>query len=179
MTAGAVCTRDVVIVRRGETLATAAREMLEEHVGTVVVIEDRDGTAVPVGLITDRDLVRAQLRHDADLRHLSVEQVMTRNLLCLTEHEPLSSALERMKARAVRRAPVVNDAGALIGILSVDDLIELIAEQAAALAGLIERQRRLEPPAVTSESRRPPLERRDSRGSHHGSSSLETRSHRR
>jgi CBS domain-containing protein len=140
MTVGAICTRDVVVMRRDESLATAAQEMCKHRVGTIVVIEDHGGAAFPIGIVTDRDIVLAQLQHQSDLFHLQAVQVMTKNPLYLNENESISSAVERLQTHAVRRAPVVNDSGALIGILSVDDLIGGIAAQIGALAKLIERQ---------------------------------------
>jgi Mg/Co/Ni transporter MgtE len=73
---------------------------------------------------------------------------MSLGLLAVREAEELSEAIGQMKVRGVRRAPVVDDRGALVGILAVDDLLELVAEQLADLVKLIsvgqtrERQRR-------------------------------------
>jgi CBS domain-containing protein len=139
-----ICTREVVTVRASDPLSEAARQMCDRHVGAVVVVEDRDQERLPVGIVTDRDIVRAQLKHAADLSCLSVGQVMTPKPLVLGENCVLGKAIEAMQTRTVRRAPVVNSAGALVGMISVDDLLHAIAQQLSALARLIEVQQRRE-----------------------------------
>ena len=143
MAVGELCTRDIITVRRGEPLSVAAQEMVNHHVGAIVVVDDYGGVSSPIGIFTDRDILKAQLRHGADLHHIAIEQVMARDPLCLKERDSLATALERMQARAVRRAPVVNESGALVGILAFDDLILVLAAQVTALAKLIERQQSL------------------------------------
>lgn len=144
MNIGEICSREVIIVHTGDTLSEAARQMCERHVGTVIVVEDRGAGRLPVGIITDRDIVRAQLKRAADLFCLGVAQAMTANPLVLREDETIADGIQKLRARAVRRAPVVNAAGALIGVVSVDDLLSAVAEQLAGLAGLVEVQQRRE-----------------------------------
>ena len=144
MNIGEICSREVIVVRAGDSLQEAARQMCERHVGTVIVVEDRGLERLPIGIITDRDIVRAQLKRAADLCCLGVSQAMTSNLLVLRENESMANAIEKMRARAVRRAPVVNAAGALIGVISVDDLLSTVAEQLSGLVQLVEVQQRRE-----------------------------------
>jgi len=144
MNIGEICSREVIVVHAGDSLQEAARQMCERHVGTVIVVEDRGPERLPIGIITDRDIVRAQLKRAADLCCLGVSQAMTSNLLVLRENESMANAIEKMRARAVRRAPVVNAAGALIGVISVDDLLSTVAEQLSGLVQLVEVQQRRE-----------------------------------
>jgi len=144
MNIGEICTREVTIVCSGDALSQAARQMCERHVGTVIVVEDRREQRVPIGIITDRDIVRAQLSRTADLFCLGVGQVMTPNPLVLYEKATIDEAIEKMRARGVRRAPVVDSTGALIGVIAMDDLLTAISEQLSGLVRLIEVQQRRE-----------------------------------
>ncbi|MGB5132280.1 MAG: CBS domain-containing protein [Steroidobacteraceae bacterium] len=144
MIIGEICTREVTVVRSSDALSQAARQMCERHVGTVIVVEDRGKQRVPIGIITDRDIVRAQLNRVADLSCLGVAQVMTPDPLVLSESETMSEAIEKMRARAVRRAPVVNATGGLVGVISMDDLLSAISEQLSGLVRLVEVQQRRE-----------------------------------
>ena len=144
MNIGEICSREVIVVHTGDSLLEAARQMCDRHVGTVIVVEDRGPERLPIGIITDRDIVRAQLKRAADLCCLGVPQAMTTNLLVLRENESMTDAIEKMRARAVRRAPVVNAAGALIGVISVDDLLSAVAEQLSGLVRLVEVQQHRE-----------------------------------
>lgn len=144
MNIGRLCNREVVVVHANEPLSSAAREMCERHVGMVVVVNDQPEGRLPVGVVTDRDIVRAQLNQASDLFCLSVAQVMTEPLLTLGENEAMTDAIERMRTRGVRRAPVIDARGYLIGVVSIDDLLTAIAEQLSGLARLVAAQQRRE-----------------------------------
>jgi CBS domain-containing protein len=144
MQVGRLCNRDIVTVRVGEPLSSAAREMCARHVGMVVVVSERPEGLIPVGVVTDRDIVRTQLERASDLFCLSVTEAMSEPPLTLSENEAMTDAIERMRARGVRRAPVVDARGLLIGVVSMDDLLEAISGQLAGLARLAASQRRRE-----------------------------------
>jgi CBS domain-containing protein len=144
MNIGRLCNREVVVVHPHEPLSSAAREMCERHVGMVVIVSDQPEGRLPVGVLTDRDIVRAQLGQASDLFCLSVAQVMTERPLALGENEAMTDAIERMRARGVRRAPVVNARGLLIGVVSIDDLLTAIAEELSGLARLVAAQQQRE-----------------------------------
>lgn len=137
MTVGAVCNREVVVIERDASILEAARLMREYHVGDVVVTEPRQGGPVPVGILTDRDIVVGLVAKEVDLKTIAVGDAMSFELLTVREDEDLLPTIEQMCSRGVRRVPVVNSAGALVGILAVDDLIELVAELLADLVKLI------------------------------------------
>ena len=102
MNIGRICNREVVIAQASDPLSRAAREMCDQHVGMVVVVEERDGKRVPIGVVTDRDIVRIQLSHSADLFCLSVGQAMTGKPLSLLESESLVDAIDRLRVRGRR-----------------------------------------------------------------------------
>lgn len=123
-----------------EPLAEAARLMCSAHIGALVVL-DRDGSMrAPIGIVTDRDIVGGQLRRKADLYCLTVGDVMTPDPLALPLHLEVTEAIEALNARAVRRAPVLDAAGNLCGMVTLDDLLPAIARELADLAGLMGSQ---------------------------------------
>lgn len=113
--------------------------MSQHDVGTVVVIEEREGVARPVGIVTDRDLVMRALARGEPVACL-VADVMDANLLVALEDDDVDAVLAKLRQRAVRRVPIVRRDGALAGILTLDDIIEWISEELRDAATLIERQ---------------------------------------
>jgi len=143
MKVGEICNREVVVVDREAAILEAAQLMRRHHVGDVVVTEERGGIRVPVGILTDRDIVVELLAEQVPLEAVTVGDAMSSELLTVSEEEEVMDAIQRMRGRGVRRTPVVELSGALAGILAVDDLIDLIAEQLSDLVKLIgnEQQR--------------------------------------
>jgi CBS domain-containing protein len=140
MTIGTICSRDVCVASRGAALTAAVETMSKRHVGAIVVVEEGATGLKPIGIITDRDVVCGQLNPPRDLFCLSVEDVMTSDLLTLTESCEVAEAIARMSEREVRRAPVVDRDGSLMGIISIDDLLPRLAADLGALAELIRFQ---------------------------------------
>lgn len=141
MSVGQICNREVVVAQTTESLRTAAQLMRSHGIGSVVVYEEQQGSKrIPIGILTDRDVVMAVLQNGTELDALFIGQAMTRNPLVLHETEEVGEAIERMRTHAVRRAPVFDTAGALIGIVSLDDLLEVLADELSNVAHLIRRQ---------------------------------------
>lgn len=138
-----VCSPGVRVAYRDQALAEAAQGMLDSHVGALIVVEHDDARR-PVGILTDRDIVRGQLAHAADLFCLTVGDVMTPQPLSLAAELSLTAAIEKLKEKAVRRAPVLDDSGALIGMVTLDDLLPAVARQLSELADLMGLQARRE-----------------------------------
>lgn len=147
MTVGEVCNREVIVAAADEELAEAARLFRRHHVGNVIVVKEENGRRVPIGILTDRDLVLEVLAPEVPAESVTIGDVMSSDLLVLREDEETMEAFKRMRARGVRRAPVVGANGSLVGILAVDDVLELLAESMNDLVGLIaveqQRERRL------------------------------------
>lgn len=140
MNVGQICSREAYVVYATEPLIQAAQEMQKRQVGAMVVVESHGEGVRPTGIVTDRDIVRGQLTRGLDLHRLRVRDVMSRDLLTLPEHASISEAIERMNARCVRRAPIVNEGGELVGIVSFDDLLPVAVADVQALATLVDRQ---------------------------------------
>ena len=144
MSIGEVCNREVVIATPEESILDTARLMRDHHVGDVVVVENRLGATVPVGILSDRDIIVEVLAKEVPLGAVNVGDVMSSGLLVANEKDPILDTIKRMRARGVRRVPVVDDNGALVGILAFDDLVDLIAEQLSDLVGLLSSEMRHE-----------------------------------
>jgi CBS domain-containing protein len=145
MRIGQLCNRHVVHIGRGEPVLEAARRMRDEHVGDLVVVEERAGRRVPVGLLTDRDIVIGLLAKDVEhIGRLDVGDLLTRDVVTATEGEDVSEVLRRMRRQGIRRMPVVDGTGALVGIFTVDDLLGVLSEDLAVVVALIARERRRE-----------------------------------
>ena len=140
MTTGKVCNREVVFVHQQASVPEAARLMREYHVGDLVVIKEKTGKRVPVGIITDRDIVLEVIAEGVDMDDVSVGDIMSDKLVTARESDGLPETIKLMRAKGIRRLPVVNDDNELVGILSVDDLIDLFSEQIVDLARLIARE---------------------------------------
>lgn len=144
MEVGDLCSREVYLVSRDEPLVVAVREMRRRHIGALVVVEPRGESMTPIGIVTDRDVVCGQLARQKDLFCLNVGDVMTPEPMTVEETSGTAEAIGRLSARGVRRAPVVNEGGELVGLISFDDLLPAVAAQLSALAQLIGAQARHE-----------------------------------
>jgi CBS domain-containing protein len=140
MKIGDVRAAHVIVTYAERPLVEAARLMREKHVGALVVVDPQDPQRRPVGMLTDRDIVRGQVNKGADLHCLTVGDVMSRNPLSLTNEMSLTEGIKAMNARAVRRAPVLNGAGVLVGIVSLDNLLPAVASEFRGLAKLMGKQ---------------------------------------
>ncbi len=144
MLVGEVCNRDVVIADRSNSALEGAKLMRRHHVGTLVVVESSAGAATPIGIVTDRDIALDVLGEDLKPHDVSLGEVMSRTLQQIDEAAGLYDAYAMMRSKGVRRLPVVNAKKELVGILSADDLLEIVAEQLNELVGLIGREQELE-----------------------------------
>lgn len=134
MSTGEFCTREVVVAEKKMSILEVAQLMREYHVGDVVVVEQQEEQKVPVGIITDRDIVVEIIAEGVDIDAVTAGDVMSYDLLSVREKDGIWESLLQMCNRGVRRVPVVNDEGGLEGILAIDDMIELLAEELTLLA---------------------------------------------
>jgi CBS domain-containing protein len=144
MSIGEFCNRDVVIVHKGENVLEAAKLMRQYHVGDVVVVMDKDDKKVPIGILTDRDIVIELVAEQVDPEGVSVGDVMSDHLLAISENDELLDTIEQMRGKGVRRAPVVGKEGELVGILTLDDVLDVLAEALNDLVLLTGREQHRE-----------------------------------
>jgi len=138
------CHRNVVCATRDTTVTEAANLMRQHHIGDVIIVETRGGKQIPIGIVTDRDIVVEVIAAGIDPRLLKLGDLRLAPLVTVDEGTSYAETVSRMSAEGVRRMPVVDDDGALAGIITLDDMLWQLAAPLAALAGLSGRGRELE-----------------------------------
>ena len=144
MTVGKFCNREVIIADKSTSVTEVAKLMRHHHVGDVVIVDSNGEKAKPIGILTDRDIVIELIACEVAPESVSAQDVMSYELVTAREEDSIWDTLQKMRARGIRRMPVVNDAGELEGILSVDDLMELFAEELNLLAKVPFREQLIE-----------------------------------
>lgn len=145
MNVGSICTRRVITAHPQLDVQAAAELMRQEHVGFLVVVpEEPRGPQPPLGVITDRDITIAVVAKRADPATLKVGDVMSIQPVVVGESEPVDVALRTMRRAGIRRMPVVNGRGEVVGVLSLDDLLEFIAREMESLSGAVRNGRQIE-----------------------------------
>ena len=146
MSVGDICRREVVTITPDAGLCDAARVMREKHVGFLVVVgpATEKGDRLVQGVLTDRDIVVTVVGRDADPKDLKVVDIMTRNPLLIAAGTSVTGALGLMRADGVRRVPVVGVRNELVGVLSIDDVLDVVANQLTAISGAMQGERALE-----------------------------------
>jgi len=141
-----ICKRQVITVTPRTELVAAAQLMREKHIGFLVVVEPEPLTTYgkPVGVLTDRDIVVSVVAREADLKALTVADVMNQGPATVDEGDSVAQALRTMRRMGVRRLPVVGSRGMLVGVLSLDDVLDVIAGEVGDLAGAVQNEQRIE-----------------------------------
>jgi signal-transduction protein with cAMP-binding, CBS, and nucleotidyltransferase domain len=140
MQIGEICTRTVVQCDRKTTALELAQLMRSSHVGTVVVVDQPNGERIPMGIVTDRDLVVEVMAVDGNPAIITADDVMSRDLMTAGEQNTVYETAELMRFKGVRRLPVVNERGGLIGIVTLDDLLHVIGDELTLLGRVIARE---------------------------------------
>ena len=144
MTIGAMRTREVVTAGRETSTAEAARLMRNAHVGDVVVVDELDGRRIPRGIVTDRDIVVSVVAKGLDPETISVGEIMAPGLAVGRQRDGVAHSIDVMREKGIRRLPIVDSQGGLVGIVSIDDLFAFLAMEIASLAGVSGRERHVE-----------------------------------
>jgi len=144
MAVGEICNRDVVIAEKALSVVEAAQLMRKHHVGDLIVVDDKGGRRLPVGIVTDRDIVVEVVAAGVNPDALKVGDIMGPEVATVRDSEGLFGALRYMRDKGVRRMPVVDGTGVLVGILTLDDLLSLLAEEMTELAKLVSHERQRE-----------------------------------
>ncbi len=139
-----VCTLDVACCGPDTTVREASRTMRRSHVGDLIVVDDPNGDRVPIGIVTDRDLVLEVLGNGLDPDHTTVARLMRQPLVIATEDEQVTPVIARMRTHGVRRVPVVDARGSTVGIITLDDLLRLLVHEAGALLEIVSSEQNQE-----------------------------------
>ena len=144
MTVSEICNREVRTIQRDGSVLEAAKLMRQYHVGALIVIDKVNDRAIPVGVITDRDLVVEVLATGLDKEAITVDDVMTQELFAVKENTAIHDAINFMRRKTIRRLPIINDDGELVGIITTDDVMEILSEEVLDLAKLIRYEHKKE-----------------------------------
>jgi CBS domain-containing protein len=139
MTAGRLCSRILATASPDESVLAAARRMAEYDVGTLVVLEEDRGASA-VGLITDRDIVVRCVAEQRALDDTPVSDIMTKPVFTVRDETPIDEAVGKMAAAGTRRLVVVAEGNRVAGILTLDDVLEGMIRETAAIGKLLQKQ---------------------------------------
>lgn len=136
-----LCERDVVAAAQDTTVAEAAKIMRRRHVGCIVVVDGKNGgLPIPKGVVTDRDIVVEVTATELDPTVMTVGDIMPQELVTVRGDAPPQDAMRLMRAKGVRRLPVVTQNGHLIGLIAFDDLLEVVTEELSDLTRTVGRE---------------------------------------
>jgi CBS domain-containing protein len=135
-----LCNRQVVSIRSDASVLDAAHLMREKHVGNVVIVEGDLSLLRPVGVLTDRDIVTLVVGKDIPPDEVRVSDVMAHNPKMVKQSDDIVTAIEMMSEAGVRRLPIVDDRGHLVGIVSADDIHQIMAHMQINLASISSQQ---------------------------------------
>lgn len=139
MTAGRLCSRILATASPDESVRAAARRMAEYDVGTLVVLKEDRGTRA-IGVITDRDIAMRCVAEKVDPAATLVSEIMTKPVFTVRDHTPITEAVSKMAAAGTRRLVVTAEGDRVAGLLSLDDVIDDIVREAAAIGKLLQKQ---------------------------------------
>lgn len=140
-----IMSTQVVTIAPDADLVEAAQIMRKQHVGMLVVLHSSTrGSGTLAGVLTDRDIVVQTLAKDVDPHAVTVRDIMTDNVMTGREDESLPTILARMRKAGIHRVPVINGAGQVRGVLSIDDGLRYVAGLTSQLAETVRLSRRLE-----------------------------------
>ena len=135
-----LCNRHVVHIEANASVLEAAQLMREKHVGDVVVVDGDRGILRPDGKLTDRDIVTLVVGEDVNAETVKVSDVMAHNPRVIHERDEIFTAIERMSEAGVRRLPIVDERGGLVGIVTADDLHQILARMQNQLSSISHQQ---------------------------------------
>jgi CBS domain-containing protein len=123
----------VAVVEPDTTALTAARLMRKHHIGALVVVDAAEKSR-PVGIITDRDLVLALMAEGLDPSLFTAGDIMSVELVLANPEMDAMDAIQLMRANRLRRLVIADEVGRLVGIVTMEDVLELLARELASLA---------------------------------------------
>jgi CBS domain-containing protein len=140
------CRCELLTVRPTDEVLVAARLMREKHVGCLAVVDQVESGKHPrpVGVLTDRDIVVAVVAQAIDPARVSVGDIMTRAPVTANGTDSPEQAARTMRRAGVRRLPVVDQQGELVGVVSLDDVLEYLAGELQSVAAAIRHEQQVE-----------------------------------
>jgi len=115
--------KKLVIASSDTTVMKAANEMVDCGVGSLIVVDNHK----PVGIITETDIVRKVVASGVSSKLITLEDIMTKNLISIPKTATLHEASELMEKNKIKRVPVM-EKGKIVGIITATDVVSAIAE---------------------------------------------------
>lgn len=140
LTVGEICTREVTFSDKDTSLVTAAQLMRRDHVGALVVVDHLNGERKVSGLLTDRDIVTSVIAQGIDPAPLYVEDIMSTPVVTVQEDDSLIDLIRTMRSNGIRRVPVVNEKQSLVGLVTLDDVLRILAQELGLLVAAIDKE---------------------------------------
>lgn len=135
------CNMNVICCEVDTNVAAVAALMRKHHVGDVIVTENNaEGLRMPVGIVTDRDILVESISLDIEARLFTAGDMMTAPVITVTEDASLFDAINLMRTKKIRRLPVVAQAGSLFGIVTSDDILNILASELSLMAAAMVEQ---------------------------------------
>lgn len=132
------CRKQVATALATETVLAAAERMTQQHVGALVIVDD---SGQPVGILTDRDIVCRVLNERRDPGTTSIREVMSANPVVARDSDRIDEVAFTMHQKGVRRVPIINTSGKVVGMVSLDDLLVLFASELGQTAAAVRMNR--------------------------------------
>lgn len=143
------CNIGVVCCEANASIPQIAQLMRKHHVGDVIVVRHDGNARIPVGIVTDRDIVIETVAEQVDMDLLTAGDIMSSPLITVHENESFAESLRLMRHHKIRRLPIVDEKGVLYGIVAADDIVHLLTLELSMLTTTMTEQ-----PAAERQARR-------------------------
>lgn len=137
MSVGRICIREVDLADPDESVQNAAQRMNARKVGALMVLDEESR---PIGILTDRDLALRVVGKGLDALETTVADVVSQTPHSVLEHTPIETALAHMRSGPYRRLPVVDSEGKLVGVIALDDILDLLSEELSEIGRLVRNE---------------------------------------
>lgn len=139
MAIGSLCSKKPILIDRDASIQSAAKLMKERNVGSLVVMSGEDGASKPVGLLTDRDIA-LKLFSKGISAESPVEKIMSKGVHSTRSDTGIAEVVDQMEKSGVRRILVQDEKHRLCGVVSADDILQLVGREIYGIGRLIEKQ---------------------------------------
>lgn len=139
MNIGFICQRQVITVDHQASVVEAAALMREHHVGALVVVNEASETAQVLGVVTDRDIVISAVANALDITQATVAELASSDVYSVSEAVDISAAIDIMRRAGVRRLLVTDEEQQLIGVVSLDELLDALASEIDGMVEVIRK----------------------------------------
>ena len=131
---------DPIVIDPKRSAREAAEIMRDYHVGSLIVVSGGAGDERVAGIFTDRDLTREVVAMNVSSEDVIVEDVMMKHPITVSEAQGVYETIRIMENNGIKRVPVVDEQGQLLGIVSADDLLKVLAQEMTDLTNIMDRE---------------------------------------